>query len=164
MFSGDTAFKLYDTFGFPLDLTQDALKPRGITVDHRGLRRGDGGAAGARPEGLEGLGREGGPGESFNTGRQPRLGRVLRLRRALDAQPGEGWILVASDGRLDPCPAARGRATGSRSYKPRRPRSTAKGAGRRAIAGLIFHEGGEGRGGGRTRTHPVPLVTVHQRP
>ena len=33
MFAGDTAFKLYDTYGFPLDLTQDALKPRGITVD-----------------------------------------------------------------------------------------------------------------------------------
>src|SRR5258705_5547301 len=33
VFSGDTAFKLYDTFGFPLDLTQDALKPRGISVD-----------------------------------------------------------------------------------------------------------------------------------
>ncbi len=33
MFAGDTAFKLYDTYGFPLDLTEDALKPRGITVD-----------------------------------------------------------------------------------------------------------------------------------
>jgi alanyl-tRNA synthetase len=31
--SGDTAFKLYDTFGFPLDLTEDALRPRGISVD-----------------------------------------------------------------------------------------------------------------------------------
>jgi alanyl-tRNA synthetase len=31
--AGETAFKLYDTFGFPLDLTQDALKPRGIGVD-----------------------------------------------------------------------------------------------------------------------------------
>src|ERR1700681_1931611 len=30
---GEIAFTLYDTFGFPLDLTQDALKPRGIAVD-----------------------------------------------------------------------------------------------------------------------------------
>ena len=34
---GETAFKLYDTFGFPLDLTQDALRPRGIDVDAAGF-------------------------------------------------------------------------------------------------------------------------------
>ena len=33
MFDGETAFTLYDTFGFPLDLTQDALKSRGVGVD-----------------------------------------------------------------------------------------------------------------------------------
>ncbi len=34
---GETAFRLYDTFGFPLDLTQDALRLRGITVDNAGF-------------------------------------------------------------------------------------------------------------------------------
>ncbi|MEM7730291.1 MAG: alanine--tRNA ligase [Pseudomonadota bacterium] len=34
---GQTAFKLYDTYGFPLDLTQDALRGRGIGVDVDGF-------------------------------------------------------------------------------------------------------------------------------
>jgi len=36
---GETAFTLYDTYGFPLDLTEDALKPRGIGVDLDGFNR-----------------------------------------------------------------------------------------------------------------------------
>ena len=34
---GETAFKLYDTFGFPLDLTQDAMREQGRTVDTDGF-------------------------------------------------------------------------------------------------------------------------------
>ena len=34
---GETAFKLYDTYGFPLDLTQDALRARSIAVDVDGF-------------------------------------------------------------------------------------------------------------------------------
>ncbi|MDP4575563.1 alanine--tRNA ligase [Qipengyuania sp. G39] len=34
---GETAFKLYDTYGFPYDLTEDALRGRGIAVDKEGF-------------------------------------------------------------------------------------------------------------------------------
>jgi alanyl-tRNA synthetase len=34
---GETAFRLYDTFGFPYDLTEDALRARGIAVDRGGF-------------------------------------------------------------------------------------------------------------------------------
>ena len=34
---GDVAFRLYDTFGFPFDLTEDALRSRGIAVDRAGF-------------------------------------------------------------------------------------------------------------------------------
>jgi len=33
IFNGETAFKLHDTFGFPLDLTQDVCREHGVTVD-----------------------------------------------------------------------------------------------------------------------------------
>ena len=35
--TGDVAFKLYDTYGFPLDLTQESLRARGISVDQDGF-------------------------------------------------------------------------------------------------------------------------------
>jgi alanyl-tRNA synthetase len=35
--AGETAFKLYDTYGFPLDLTQDAVRAKGLTVDTDGF-------------------------------------------------------------------------------------------------------------------------------
>ena len=36
-FNGETAFKLHDTFGFPLDLTADICRERGVTVDAAGF-------------------------------------------------------------------------------------------------------------------------------
>ena len=40
MLPGEVAFKLYDTYGFPFDLTEDALKARGIGVDTKGFAAG----------------------------------------------------------------------------------------------------------------------------
>ena len=37
LLDGETAFRLYDTYGFPLDLTEDALRGRGIGVDTAGF-------------------------------------------------------------------------------------------------------------------------------
>jgi len=37
IFNGETAFKLHDTFGFPLDLTADICRERGVTVDDAGF-------------------------------------------------------------------------------------------------------------------------------
>jgi alanyl-tRNA synthetase len=36
---GDVAFKLYDTYGFPVDLTQDVVREDGVTVDVAGFER-----------------------------------------------------------------------------------------------------------------------------
>ena len=36
-FPGDVAFKLYDTYGFPADLTQDVVRDRGYVVDQEGF-------------------------------------------------------------------------------------------------------------------------------
>lgn len=36
---GDVAFRLYDTYGFPVDLTADILRPKGISVDMEGFEK-----------------------------------------------------------------------------------------------------------------------------
>jgi alanyl-tRNA synthetase len=38
--SGDVAFKLYDTYGFPYDLTEDALRAHGLGIDRAGFDEG----------------------------------------------------------------------------------------------------------------------------
>ena len=40
--SGEDAFKLYDTYGFPIDLTKEILEEKGFTIDEDGFKAGDG--------------------------------------------------------------------------------------------------------------------------
>lgn len=58
--SGETVFKLYDTYGFPEDLTADFARERGLTVDHDGFEA----AMNAQRERARSASRFGGSGES----------------------------------------------------------------------------------------------------
>ena len=49
VFSGEDAFRLYDTFGFPIDLTKEILAERGLPIDEEGFCPADGRAEETRP-------------------------------------------------------------------------------------------------------------------
>ena len=61
---GDVAFKLHDTYGFPLDLTQDAVRSRGLTVDTSAFDRLMAEQRG-KSEGLKGTGQQAAAAEWF---------------------------------------------------------------------------------------------------
>jgi alanyl-tRNA synthetase len=84
--SGETAFKLYDTYGFPLDLTEDAVRPRGIAVDTAGFE--------TSMEGQRALARENWAG----SGQKAQEGVWLALRERLGPSVFDGYVTTEGEG------------------------------------------------------------------
>ena len=85
--SGETAFRLYDTYGFPVDLTEDAVRAKGLRVDMAGFE--------AAMDGQRAMARENWAG----SGQQAQSGVWLALRDRLGATRFDGYEATEGEGR-----------------------------------------------------------------
>jgi alanyl-tRNA synthetase len=90
MLDGETAFKLYDTYGFPLDLTQDALRNRGISVDLAGFTDAMEQQKAEARVALDRLRRHRDRDDLVRAARKARRDRVPRLRDRAGGRRGPG--------------------------------------------------------------------------
>ncbi len=95
---GETAFKLYDTFGFPLDLTQDALRARDISVDLDGFQAAMKRQRDLAREAWAGSGQAAAATEWFAI--RERLGASEFLGYDVDSAEGEVLALVADGAEI----------------------------------------------------------------
>jgi len=140
--SGETAFKLYDTYGFPLDLTQDAVRAKGLTVD---LEAFDAAMARQREQAREawtGSGQVAAAGEWFAV--RDRLGPTEFVGYEAVEETGELLSLVENGREID------GAAAGAKvqAVFDRTPFYAESGgqAGDQGEAGWAMPDGGQGRG------------------
>ena len=128
-FSGETAFRLYDTYGFPLDLTEDVLRGQGRTVAVEGF---DAAMARQREEAREQLGRFGRGGDRGGLVRRCATRSAPPSFSATRPKPPRAscWRSCATaSGSARPTPATRSRSSSTR------PRSMPNWAARSATPG-----------------------------
>ena len=155
---GDEAFRLYDTFGFPIDLTQIIAGERGVTVDSRassGRSRSSGSAPRSRA-----------PGTGGERGQAPAVhtSKARQVARASSAASRSSW--ATRPPRPTPRCSPSGRRGRGSSWCCRRIRSTPSRVARSATSAACSGDGlvaGGGRGaqgsqghGGRRRVSARP--------
>jgi alanyl-tRNA synthetase len=97
---GETAFKLYDTYGFPLDLTQDAVRAKGITVDTDGFDVAMDRQRTMARANWSGSGQQGAAAAWFPIRERQRPDQLRRLRQHRDHRRGEGHRAGRRAGRV----------------------------------------------------------------
>ncbi|MGZ6049804.1 MAG: alanine--tRNA ligase, partial [Phenylobacterium sp.] len=136
--SGETAFKLYDTYGFPLDLTQDAVRAKGLTVDLEGFDAAMARQRDMAREAWTGSGQVAAAGEWFAI--RDRLGPTEFV--GYDATEATGELLaLVEDGREIDCAAAGAKAQAVFDRTP----FYAESGGQAGDQGEIEWEGGRAR-------------------
>ncbi|MES2724582.1 MAG: alanine--tRNA ligase-related protein, partial [Pseudomonadota bacterium] len=97
--SGETAFKLYDTYGFPVDLTQDAVRGKGMTVDMEGFEAAMNQQRAQAREAWTGSGQASAAGEWFAI--RERLGATVFLGYDAVETTAELLVLVEGGAEID---------------------------------------------------------------
>lgn len=97
--SGETAFKLYDTYGFPVDLTQDAVRGKGMTVDMEGFEAAMNQQRAQAREAWTGSGQASAAGEWFAI--RERLGATVFLGYDAVETTAELLVLMSEGAEID---------------------------------------------------------------
>ena len=99
MLEGEVAFKLYDTYGFPLDLTQDALRAKGLNVNLDGYEQAMARQRAMARDAWQGSGDRGGGAAWFAV--RDRLGPTEFVGYETTSATGEVLALVTDAGEID---------------------------------------------------------------
>ncbi len=152
--AGDLIFKLYDTYGFPVDLTEDIARDKGLSTDREGFIRAMEEQRERARKAWRGSREKVAPAIFVRDGT---LASEFRGYDALSLASRIKAMFVEKAGAPEPCPAAR---EGEKvEIITEATPFYGEGGGQVGDTGVIFSDGGEAEV--VNTTHPVPGVTVH---